>query len=229
MRSLRNCIAITILLFGTSFAGANGSPYYFDKVLERAEDGWLGYRVLVVEVTSFSVALPEIGRKDVYELTHDWDDILEGNFQAATFISLLNSGVFSFRDMGSFERIKPDEVGLSDATKERYVWFKQDELNRGEALVFVPLTREAVPIGKPSIMGIDMSLRHLDFLQGARPDENNRFQLGETVTRFRFAVDREPDGIPDLVVFDAEEGYTRTYLLGRTAESWVILWVGFPM
>jgi len=229
MRSFPVYLLFIILIFGPTPVGANGGPYFFDKILKRAEGGWLGYRVLVLDVTSFSVADPAIGRKDIYELTYEWDEVLENNLKDATFIPLSNPGSYGYHDLGTYQRVKPDEVRLPDATMERYIWFKQDDLNRDAALVFVPLSEGAKPLGKPSIMNLDMSLDHLDFLKGVRLDGNNHFQLGDTDARFRFAVDREPDGIPDLVAFDATEGYTRTYLLGRTPKGWVILWVGFPM
>jgi hypothetical protein len=208
---------------------ANGGPYYFDRILGKATGSWMGYRVLVLDITSFSVDVLEIGHKNVYELTYLWDEAIERNLKVATFIPVEQPGLFGIRDLGSLKRIKPDEVGLPDATMERFLWFKEDELNSGAVLVFVPLGEKTAPIGKPVIMGLDQSHAHFDFLKESHPDQSGYFHMDRTDIRFRFAVDREPDGMPDLAVFDADEGYTRTYLLGRDGGKWIVIWVGFPL
>ena len=118
---------------------------------------------------------------------------------------------------------------MPDAVMERYIWFNRDELNSGMVLAFIPLDENTAPIGKPVVMGLAESRGHFDFLKGSQPDENGQFQLDGTGLQFRFAMDREPDGAPDLAVFEASEEYTRTYLLGRDQGKWFIIWVGYPL
>ena len=189
----------------------------------------MGYRVLVLDVTSFSVDVPGTGHKNVYELTYVWDEAMEKNLEAATFIPVEQVGLYGFQDLGSMHQVKPDEAGLPDATTERFLWFNEDELNRGAVLAFIPLGEKTAPLGKPVIVDLDQGRTHFDFLKGAQPDRNGYFHLDGTDIRFRFALDREPDGVPDIAVFDATEGYTRTYLLGRDEGKWIIIWVGYPM
>jgi hypothetical protein len=134
-----------------------------------------------------------------------------------------------FSDILLYENIKADEINESNPTIQRYLRFREPILNRGAVLMLLPLrTAQLRPI-MPKSLDYDSLRNDFSFLGKNAPGRFESVKLEDTMLRLTAAYDLDADSKADIAIFmSTKHDYTRTFIVGRVENRWVILSVDFP-